>query len=269
MVASPLERTRHTAWAIRRRHPGASYTEDRRLAEQYGGLLQGQRPSGGSALQAHMAAMHAAWSAGDKAAGYPGGESPADLTARALPALREAAALGEHVLARPLRCCCQLFPGCLLLCLFGALCWCHVLTISAAAAAVPRLPAALLAWCTVLVLYVGDFRCCQLFPGCLLLCLLGACPVHAQRRRLPAALPLPALKAARCPAADCAGQVVTHGGVLSALVWELSGAASPDGFPKPTNCCVTTATLDRATGQWTLGNIFEDVIGEAALEDRG
>jgi broad specificity phosphatase PhoE len=61
--------------------------------------------------------------------------------------------------------------------------------------------------------------------------------------------------------------VVTHGGVLSALVWELSGC-SYEALPKAVgNCSVTTVDYDRAAGTFAVVASFENVIGEAALND--
>lgn len=102
VASSPLQRTMRTAEAIHAAQPGAGeglppVVALAGLAECNAGELQGELQAG---VTEAVAACEAHWAAGDLDHPYPGegGESPAQVNARASAALREAAALGEHVI---------------------------------------------------------------------------------------------------------------------------------------------------------------------------
>lgn len=99
VVSSPLQRARNTAEAIHAAHRNSDslppiVTLDG-LSECHAGELQGELQAD---VAAAVAACEAQWAAGNLDHPYPGGESPAQVHARARDALREAAALGEHVI---------------------------------------------------------------------------------------------------------------------------------------------------------------------------
>ncbi len=100
VVSSPLQRAMKTAEAIHasRRESGLGpVVALAGLAECNAGELQGELQTD---VVAAVTACEAQWTAGNLDHPYPGegGESPAQVSLRARSALREAAALGEHVI---------------------------------------------------------------------------------------------------------------------------------------------------------------------------